>query len=73
MADLKDVEQLNAAYCRIFESPDGKIVFDDLMRNYYDGPMTGERCDINRELGRRDVVLAIKNKLEYQQNQRKGK
>ena len=58
MADLP--EKLEA-YGRVFETRDGKIVLDDLRRQFYDCPM--KSGDLAREAGRRDVVLHIHRRM----------
>ncbi|MCP3675854.1 MAG: hypothetical protein GY829_15495 [Gammaproteobacteria bacterium] len=54
-------EQLRVAYGRCFSSRDGKIVLADLNKQFYDGKMDGS--DLNREVGKRDVMRHIKTRL----------
>lgn len=49
------------AYSRVFETRDGKIVLEDLERQFYHCPM--KSGDLAREAGRRDVVLHIHRRM----------
>lgn len=63
---MNDAKQMQAAYARAFATADGKVVLNDLIRRFYDGPMDGP--DVNRELGQRDVVRHIQ--LMVKRNER---
>lgn len=53
-----ELDALQAAYARFVSSRDGQTIMADLEKRFYDVPMTG--ADLNREVGRRDVVLYMK-------------
>ena len=57
MAKAGDIEATVNAYHRLFRTPDGEIVLQDLKRKYYDGRM--DAIDLNRCIGQRDVVREI--------------
>lgn len=57
MASVDDIKKVHETYSRLFNTRDGQIVLDDLRRRFYDAPMSG--ADLNREVGRRDVLLLI--------------
>ncbi len=52
MSDIKIVVD------RIFKTDDGKILLDYLSSKYYDCKIKNE--DIDRQIGRRDVILFLK-------------
>lgn len=57
-----DHEDVKKAIRSVFGSPDGKVLLDYLTRTYYDCKITDE--NIERQLGRRDVVWTIKQILD---------
>ena len=54
-----------AAYQRLFQTRDGKVVLDDLMTRFYDNEISDS--DTNRDVGKRDVFLFIKRQLRVTQ------
>lgn len=58
---VSDSETTDAAYQRLFDTRDGKVVLADLMKKFYDGPMEG--ADLSREMGKRDVLYSIKKRV----------
>ena len=54
---------LAAAYRRTFTQGDGKLVLEDLMQRFYDGQID-VGGDLSRFIGRRDVMLHIKQTVE---------
>ena len=57
--DHSDVQK---AIRSVFSSPDGKVLLEYLRRTYYDCKISDE--NVERQLGRRDVVWSIKQILE---------
>lgn len=54
---IEELKALAAIYQRAFGTPEGRRVLEDLKTRFYDGPMSGP--DVNREVGRRDVLHHI--------------
>lgn len=57
-----DLEQRRLSYARLFNTSDGKVVLADLERLFYESAMAG--TDLNREVGKRDVVHFIKQQVK---------
>jgi hypothetical protein len=51
----------DALYSRVFNTRDGKAVLADLNKKYYDNEIS--ESDINREVGRRDVLRFINRRV----------
>ncbi len=61
-AALVDETKLyKALYSRVFDSRDGKKVLEDLRKRFYDNEIS--ESDINREVGRRDVLHFINRRV----------
>lgn len=57
-----NVAEVKASAARLFATRDGQQVLGYLTRKYYDAPMT--KINLEREVGRRDVLLHIKQLIE---------
>ena len=55
-------ERLERHYAMLFATPDGEKVLADLKELFYDCEITG---DIDRAVGRRDVVLHILENIKH--------
>lgn len=60
---IDNLKQLQGAYAHLFSTADGKLVLADLEHKFYDNALEGR--DLNREVGRRDVVRHIKQQVKY--------
>ena len=56
---------IQAAYKRLFDSRDGKVVLVDLFNRFYDCEIS--ESDTTRDVGKRDVLLYIKRQLRVTQ------
>lgn len=63
------VEHINVVYRRLFNSPDGKIVLDDLRKQFYDTVLTGSgatNLSVAVKAAQHDVVtVIIRNTKEH--------
>ena len=56
---------IQSAYLRLFETRDGRLVFNDLMTRFYDCEIS--ESDTHRDVGKRDVLRFIIRQLRVTQ------
>lgn len=55
-------DEFYAAANRVLNTRDGELMYDELMKRYYDNPIKEDQLE--RQVGRRDVALELKRLKE---------